>query len=122
MRIFTTKAHTELIPSMKDVKIVGTMPHALIQQYNGCLVTALKKYAKTFPNEKLSALVDYHNDIVNEIKLIPSYLKNKIVSEYFDNQGGVKVLAKKYGISYHTIQHWVDNQTHIHNNLSIHSY
>ena len=37
-------------------------------------------------------------------------LKNKIVSEYFDNQGGVKVLAKKYGISYHTIQNWVDKQ------------
>ena len=37
-------------------------------------------------------------------------LKNKIVSEYFDNQGGVKVLAKKYDISYHTIQNWVDKQ------------
>ena len=34
--------------------------------------------------------------------------RNKIVNDYFSNLGGVKSLAKKYGISYHTIQNWVN--------------
>ena len=34
--------------------------------------------------------------------------RNKVVNDYFSNLGGVKSLAKKYGISYHTIQNWVN--------------
>ena len=34
--------------------------------------------------------------------------RNKVVGDYFNNLGGVKTLAKKYNISYHTIQNWVD--------------
>jgi len=34
--------------------------------------------------------------------------RNKVVNDYFNNEGGVKALAKKYDISYHTIQNWVD--------------
>jgi len=80
IRVFTTKGQAELIPNLKDVKVVGTMPHALIQQCNGNLSKALWAYHKAYPKEKLSALVDYHNDVVNEIKhidkkLIP-YLKS----------------------------------------------
>lgn len=109
MKIFTTKAHTELIPSKKDIKIVGTMPHALIQQYNGCLVTALKKYAKTFPNEKLSALIDYHNDIVNEIKSIPNNLKHKIASVRIDTSKNncdksLKKIPNNYGVSLNLVK------------------
>ena len=34
--------------------------------------------------------------------------RNKVVDDYFGNLGGVKSLAKKYNISYHTIQNWVN--------------
>ncbi len=34
--------------------------------------------------------------------------RNKVVSDYFNNSGGVKILAKKYNISYHTIQNWIN--------------
>ena len=34
--------------------------------------------------------------------------RNKVVNDYFNNEGGVKVLAKKYNISYATIQNWVN--------------
>ena len=34
--------------------------------------------------------------------------RNKVVNDYFNNEGGVKVLAKKYNISYSTIQNWVN--------------
>ncbi|XQP55429.1 MAG: nicotinate phosphoribosyltransferase [Mycoplasmoidaceae bacterium] len=83
LNIFTTKAHTELIDDPK-VKVVGTMPHALIQQFNGNLNKALWAYHKTFPKEKLSALIDYHNDVVNEIKHIDKQLKPYIESIRID--------------------------------------
>ena len=34
--------------------------------------------------------------------------RNKVVNDYFNNEGGVKALAKKYNISYCTIQNWVN--------------
>ncbi len=83
MRVFTTKAHTELIED-KNVKVVGTMPHALIQQFNGNLNKALWAYHKTFPHEKLSALIDYHNDVVGEIKKLDNKLKPLIKSIRID--------------------------------------
>lgn len=44
----------------------GTMPHALIQLFNGDLVAALKAYEKMYPNEKITALVDFNNDVIND--------------------------------------------------------
>ena len=40
-------------------------------------------------------------------------LKDEIVKAYFDNQGGVKSLSKKYGISYHSIQNWIDKRNNL---------
>ncbi|MCQ2748048.1 MAG: hypothetical protein MJ223_02160 [Mycoplasmoidaceae bacterium] len=40
LRIFTTEAHADFIND-KKIKIVGTIPHALIQQFNGNLSKAL---------------------------------------------------------------------------------
>ena len=34
--------------------------------------------------------------------------RNSVVNDYFNNLGGVKTLAKKYDISYRTIQNWVN--------------
>lgn len=104
LRTFTTKAHIELIPDQKSVKIVGTMPHALIQQFNGNLNKALWAYNKTFPKEKLSALIDYHNDVVNEIKKIDKNLKPLIASIRIDTSVRMcdKSLVNKadnYGVS-----------------------
>lgn len=45
---------------------VGTMPHALIQMCRGDIVRACKLYAQTFANEKITALVDYHNDVITD--------------------------------------------------------
>lgn len=103
MKIFTTKAHIELIQD-KKVKVVGTMPHALIQQFHGNLNKALWAYHKTLPKEKLSALVDYHNDVVNEIKQLDNKLKPLIASIRIDTSIRMcdKSLAKKrnnYGVS-----------------------
>ncbi len=49
-----------------DGVAVGTMPHALIQMFEGDLVKALEAYNQTFPEEKLTALVDFNNDIITD--------------------------------------------------------
>lgn len=45
---------------------MGTMPHALIQLFNGDLVGATKAYQETFPKDDLIALVDYNNDAITD--------------------------------------------------------
>lgn len=47
-------------------KAVGTVPHALIQMFDGDIVTALRAYKDTFPEEKLTALVDFNNDVITD--------------------------------------------------------
>ncbi|WP_108671322.1 nicotinate phosphoribosyltransferase [Peribacillus acanthi] len=45
---------------------MGTMPHALIQLFNGDLVAACKAYHEKFPEDELLALVDYNNDVITD--------------------------------------------------------
>ena len=96
VRIFTTKAQAALIDD-KNVKVVGTIPHALIQQFKGNLSKALWAYHRTYPKEKLSALVDYHNDVVNEIKHIDKGLRPLLKSIRIDTSASLldKSLSNK---------------------------
>jgi nicotinate phosphoribosyltransferase len=71
---FVTAASVSLIAD-KNVHVTGTMPHALIQQHNGNLIDALKNYIKEYGLENTVALVDYHNDIEQEIKTIALHFK-----------------------------------------------
>ena len=45
---------------------MGTMPHALIQLFDGDIVAATKAYHETFPEDELIALVDYNNDVITD--------------------------------------------------------
>ncbi len=45
---------------------MGTMPHALIQLFEGDLVKACEAYHKKFPQDDLIALVDYNNDVIED--------------------------------------------------------
>ncbi|WP_100405141.1 nicotinate phosphoribosyltransferase [Bacillus solitudinis] len=47
-------------------KGMGTMPHALIQLFEGDVVEATKAYKETYPEDELMALVDYNNDVVTD--------------------------------------------------------
>ena len=73
VRNFTTYKHIDLIKNKSDCKVVGTIPHALIQQHKGNLVETLKNYKSSYPNEPLPALVDYTNDVIGEIKKIAKF-------------------------------------------------
>ncbi|WP_096202644.1 nicotinate phosphoribosyltransferase [Bacillus sp. FJAT-45350] len=47
-------------------KGMGTMPHALLQLFEGDVVAATKAYQETFPEDEIMALVDYNNDVITD--------------------------------------------------------
>ncbi|NLZ15678.1 MAG: nicotinate phosphoribosyltransferase [Erysipelotrichaceae bacterium] len=78
-------------------KGMGTMPHALIQLCDGDIIKAAEAYLKTFPEEQVTALIDYHNDVVNDSLLIAHHLGRKLknvrvdtskalIDHYFDDK------------------------------------
>lgn len=97
VRNFVTQASTSLLND-KNVKVLGTMPHALIQQHHGNLSQTIKNYNKEYGSNKTIALIDYHNDVELEIKKL---------SQNFSSIYGVRVdtssnlidkgLLNKYG-------------------------
>ena len=75
----------------------GTMPHALIQIMGGSTLKAAEAYADVFPNEKVTALVDFHNDVINDSLIVARVLKERLgavrvdtsdalVDHYFDDK------------------------------------
>ncbi|MGL5630520.1 MAG: nicotinate phosphoribosyltransferase [Mycoplasmoidaceae bacterium] len=68
-RNFVTKSMMLEIDD-KKINYVGTMPHSLIQQHQGDLIKTIESYLKYFPTEKITALIDYNNDCIGEIKRI----------------------------------------------------
>lgn len=59
--------------------IFGSIPHALIQHFNGDLLEAMKAYNNTFPNEKeLIALVDFNNDVINDSLKVLKFFGKKL--------------------------------------------
>lgn len=78
-------------------KGMGTMPHALIQICGGDVLKAADIYLKSFPNEKVTALIDYHNNVVRDSLLLARHLKEKLnavrvdtskslIDHYFDDK------------------------------------
>lgn len=59
-------------------KGMGTMPHALIQICGGDIVKAAKIYHETYPNEKVTALIDYHNNVVRDSVMLYKALGDEL--------------------------------------------
>lgn len=72
---------------------VGTMPHALIQICNGDLIKACEIYLKSYPNEKVIALVDYNNDCVTDALKVARHFNKKLAAVRLDTS---KSLVDKY--------------------------
>ncbi|SDH72783.1 nicotinate phosphoribosyltransferase [Alteribacillus bidgolensis] len=73
---------------------MGTMPHALIQLFEGDIVASSRAYTETYPEDDLIALVDYNNDVINDslkvarefgehLKGVRLDTSNNIVDHYF---------------------------------------
>ncbi|MDR2369099.1 MAG: nicotinate phosphoribosyltransferase [Mycoplasmataceae bacterium] len=67
VRNFVTQASVSLIHD-PTITVTGTIPHALIQAFDGNLNHTMDAYIKEYGKSKAVALVDYHNDIGAEIK------------------------------------------------------
>ncbi|MGM9873440.1 MAG: nicotinate phosphoribosyltransferase [Bacilli bacterium] len=78
-------------------KGMGTMPHALIQICDGDVCKASDIYLKSYPNEKVTALIDYHNNVVRDSLILARHLKDKLkavrvdtslslIDHYFDDK------------------------------------
>lgn len=78
-------------------KGMGTMPHALIQICGGDVCKAADIYLKSFPNEKVTALIDYHNNVVRDSLILAKHLGDKLravrvdtskalIDHYFDDK------------------------------------
>lgn len=65
---FVTDKQIEFIKKDKNVSASGTIPHALIQQFNGDIVKTLEAYKRSFPQNPVVGLIDYNNDCLGEIK------------------------------------------------------
>ncbi|MBU9721087.1 MULTISPECIES: nicotinate phosphoribosyltransferase [Bacillaceae] len=57
---------------------MGTMPHALIQLFEGDVVEATRAYYETFPEDDLLALVDYNNDVITDSLKVAKAFGNKL--------------------------------------------
>ena len=91
---FSTDAQGEWV----GVKGMGTMPHALIQICDGDILKASRLYHKAFPNEKVTALIDYHNNVVRDSIMVakalgPNVLRGvrvdtskALIDHYFDDK------------------------------------
>ncbi|ELK47335.1 nicotinate phosphoribosyltransferase [Halobacillus sp. ACCC02827] len=62
---------------------MGTMPHALIQMFQGDVVAATKAYHEQFPDDQLMALVDYNNDVISD--------SLKVAREFGEELKGVRL-------------------------------
>lgn len=76
---------------------VGTMPHALIQICGGDICKASDIYHETYPNEQVTALIDYNNDVVNDSLKLARHLgktlravrvdtSKSLIDHYFDDK------------------------------------
>jgi nicotinate phosphoribosyltransferase len=70
-------------------KGMGTMPHALIQLCQGDLVKACQLYADQFPEEKITALVDYHNDVIAESLKVAQVFQNRLKAVRVDTSSSL---------------------------------
>jgi nicotinate phosphoribosyltransferase len=62
---------------------MGTMPHALIQLFNGDVVAATRAYRQTYPQDELISLVDYNNDVITDAL--------KVAREFGEELKGVRI-------------------------------
>ena len=81
---------------------LGTIPHVLIQMFEGDIIKALKAYKKEFPNEATTALVDFNNNVISDsVKVIKTFpdlyavrvdTSNGVSDAYFKNN-------EEYGVT-----------------------
>ncbi|MED7819259.1 MULTISPECIES: nicotinate phosphoribosyltransferase [unclassified Francisella] len=84
-----TKVATDAMGLWTGQAGVGTMPHALIQSFNGNLINACQAYVNAFPDEPLIALVDYNNDVIADSLAVAEKFGNKLFAVRVDTSPNI---------------------------------
>ncbi|MGY6171744.1 nicotinate phosphoribosyltransferase [Candidatus Mycoplasma pogonae] len=72
----------------REEVVFGSIPHALIQNFEGDLVAVMEYYQQLFPKDKdLVALVDFHNDVISD--------SLKVLKRFGSDLKGVRVDTSK---------------------------
>ena len=66
---------------------MGTMPHALIQLFEGDVVAAAHAYHESYPEDELVALVDYNNNVIED--------SLRLAREFGEELRGVRIDTSK---------------------------
>lgn len=69
---------TDAMGEWTGLKGIGTMPHALIVMHSKDLIAASEAFAKAFPDDNLTILVDTNNDVINDSLLVARHFKEKL--------------------------------------------
>ncbi|WP_226036392.1 nicotinate phosphoribosyltransferase [Aquibacillus saliphilus] len=72
---------------------MGTMPHAMIQMFEGDVVAASKAYKEIYPNDELMVLVDYNNDVISDSLKVARVFKEELKGVRIDTS---KNMVDKY--------------------------
>lgn len=70
IKLFTTDAQINLIND-KSVKVIGTLPHAIFQQFRNNVNKLIEKYNELFSD--LILLIDFENDVIKTLESIKKY-------------------------------------------------
>ncbi|ATZ16443.1 nicotinate phosphoribosyltransferase [Entomoplasma freundtii] len=89
IRHFVSEAALTYIQDDSVGPPMGTMPHALIQAFNGDTLEATKAFYEFFPKTNLVSLVDYDNDAVNEALRVANYFGKKLWGIRLDTAGNL---------------------------------
>jgi nicotinate phosphoribosyltransferase len=76
---------------------MGTMPHALIQLFNGDVVAAAKAYHDMFPEDELMVLVDYNNDVITDALRVAHEFGEKLMAVRVDTS---RTMIDQYFVRY----------------------
>ncbi|PXW88174.1 nicotinate phosphoribosyltransferase [Streptohalobacillus salinus] len=68
---------------------IGTMPHALIQLFEGDVVEAAKAYRDVYPEDELTVLVDYNNDVITDSLKVAHEFKDELKGVRLDTSGNM---------------------------------
>jgi nicotinate phosphoribosyltransferase len=76
---------------------MGTMPHALIQLFEGDIVAATRAYHESYPDDDLVALVDYNNNAVED--------SLKVAREFGEKLKGVRIDTSQNMVDEYFLNH-----------------
>lgn len=68
---------------------MGTMPHALIQLFEGDIVATAEAYHEVYPEDALTVLVDYNNDVITDALKVARKFKDKLKCVRLDTSGNM---------------------------------